>query len=193
LREDELEHRKLASSSLVMCQKPNRCTATLDSSIDRYISARGCSRACQGRPNLGVRHCINCVSHAAVMMGNCRDRSAVFCACLSCASSSILSFHALYTAINQSINQSCSVHDRRPQTRQQRRPHWWLWRERRRRERDDLLSVRLAPHAIQSLITTRTSNCDYSFLLYTSVYTIHHTSVFANSPGHARHPLNKHD
>jgi hypothetical protein len=105
--------------------------------------------------------------------------------------------HSLQESINQSthqsINQSCSVHDRRPQTRQQRRPHWWLWRERRRRERDDLLSVRLAPHAIQSLITTRTSNCDYSFLLYTSVYTIHHTSVFANSPGHARHPLNKHD
>jgi hypothetical protein len=48
------------------------------------------------------------------------------------------------------------------------RPHWWLWRERRRCKRDDLLSVRLAPHAIQSLITTRTSNGDYSFLSYTS-------------------------
>ena len=62
------------------------------------------------------------------------------------------------------------------------RPHWWLWRERRRWKRDDLLSVRLAPHAIQSLITTRTSNCDYLLLPFVYIaVTIHQSSPTAQA------------
>lgn len=130
--------------------------------------------AARERANLGVRHCINCVSHAAVMMANCRDREAVFCACLSYASNSTFSpFHTLLTATKQSsnqsiFNQSCSVHDRRRRLPQTASTPLVALARAEKNERDDLLSVRLAPHAIQSLITTRTSNCDYSFLLYTS-------------------------
>ena len=147
--------------------------------------------AARERANLGVRHCIDCVSHAAaVMMANCRDREAVFCACLSYASNSTFSpfTHPTYSnqASNQSINiQSIMLRSRSPPPPP---PDCFdptggfgesgedLWK------RDDLLSVRLAPHTIQSLITTRTSNCDYLLLPFVYIaVTIHQSSPTAQA------------
>jgi hypothetical protein len=92
----------------------------------------------------------------------------VFCACLSCASNSIIpSFHTPLTAINQSINHAPST-IAAPRLANSVDPTGGFGESGEETKRDDLLSVRLAPHAIQPLITTRTSNCDYAFLLYTS-------------------------
>ena len=145
--------------------------------------------AARERANLGVRHCIDCVSHAAaVMIANCRDREAVFCACLSYASNSTFSTFTPYLqqSSKQAINQYSINHApftiAAATSPRLLRPHWWLWRERRRWKRDDLLSVRLAPHTIQSLITTRTSNCDYLLLPFVYIaYTIHQSSPTAQA------------
>jgi hypothetical protein len=79
--------------------------------------------------------------------------------------------HATYSnqSINPSINHSIMLRPRSPppDSPTASTPLVALARA-EKTKRDDLLSVRLAPHAIQPLITTRTSNCDYAFLLYTS-------------------------
>jgi hypothetical protein len=136
--------------------------------------------AARERANLGVRHyCIDCVSHAAAVMIPSQlqgPRSCVLCLFIILMHQIQHSPLSHPTCSNQAIKQSINIQsiNHAPFTiaaaasPRLLRPHWWLWRERRRWKRDDLLAVRLAPHAIQSLITTRTSNCDYSFLSYTS-------------------------